>query len=278
VPDLFTIRFDVGPDAPVAAVAEAISDLRDVTGAATGLAVTAAGAEARRALSDLIDSEGARALASRYRRHELPDAERFDMEVDRLEQLTDELDYFWREVGPLPPSLRRATKRSRYARWLAEAYAADPWSRTLDANLQTMFARLVAAETAIRLPRGGCRMRSLRYSNPAVTEIVTDAGVLAAAVTFVLGSIVTLGSRYRRERARADAEERIQEANARDVEDLAARRIELRRILIDRIARGDIDLRPEDVTDALLDQIEGAADRLADRELVFNRETIADDG
>jgi hypothetical protein len=42
----------------------------------------------------------------------------------------------------------------------------------------------------------------------------------------------------------------------------------------DRIARGELDLRPEDITDSLLSRIEGAADRLADKELVFDQRSI----
>ena len=113
-------------------------------------------------------------------------------------------------------------------------------------------------------------------SRPARTaaELIADAGASAAALGFLLRVIVSLGPRRRRDNARADAEERIQQAQARDAEDLVDRRIELRGIIMQRIRSGEIDLRPEDISESLLDKIAGAADRLADGGLSFDREQL----
>jgi hypothetical protein len=273
VPELFRVRVDLGREVPMSVLTTAIDDLDRIAGAGMRLAVSSAESEARQYLSDLVADEGLRALAFQVRRRELPLVERFERDIEYLEQLSEEFDLWVREVGPLFP-LRRWPRRYNAALLsgaFAPGWAARSWS---DSPWEQMIRQLVAAETGDRIPRRGYRVRSFHYNNPAVAELVAEVGAAAAALGYLLRVITTLGPRRRREQARASAEEQIQAANARDVEDLVDRRIELRRLLLDGLRSGGIQLRPEDINDAFLDEITGAADRLADGELTYEREEI----
>jgi hypothetical protein len=266
VAELFTLRFEVGAEAPLSLIAQMVDDVSTLGEGAMDLAVLATETQARRYLSDLVASEGLRSLVAQARRHQLGISEGFEDEVEYLDAATRELDMF---------IMRRPSKRYRYSA-LASAVFAPTWggSQWVSSTFEPVIQRLVAAETATRLPRSGYRVRSLTYSNPTVMELITVASATAASLAYLLRVLVTLGPRRRRENSRADAEERIQDAHARDVEDEVSRRLELRALLMDGIRSGEVELQPGDINDALLNKIVGAADRLADREPRFDREEL----
>lgn len=269
--DLFTMQIDLGPDAALSVLATAVADLQDVTDSAMDLAIPVADAQARRSISNIVTEQGFRGLAALIRTRELPTTETLDRDVAYLDDAAQELDLMAREFGFLRSSSRRYRYSALVAGLLQPGWSSGSWTA---APFEAPLRQLLAAETAERLPREGCRVRSLSYENPITAELVMASGAASMALGYLLTVIVSLGPRRRREIARADAEERIQGAHARDVEDLIERRIQLRRLMLGRIARGEIDLRPEDITEALLDKVVGAADRLAERELTFERREL----
>lgn len=230
MPEIFTVRIDLGADAPVAMVAQSIVDLHTLTDVAAELTGPAAAGQARRYLSDVVANEGLHSLLSRVRRHELPFAEQFEAQVDRLDAIGEDYERYLREFGP-PGPRRRYLRDSVYSALLGSSATGVPWNWSIEGGMQAMLRQLEAAETASRLPASGYRMRSLQYANPVTAELIAEVGISAAALAYILRVITTLRPRRRRETARASAEERIQNANARDAEDLVATRIELRRIL-----------------------------------------------
>jgi hypothetical protein len=264
--ELFTVRLDLGPEVPIAELTSTASDLRVIHEASLQLATASAAISAQRYVSDLVGREGLQAAISRFRSRELRRQDTSEYDVSDLEQLAHDYDRLLREFWP-PPFSRRY-------RGYTAALATSAWAGGTGSPLETLLQQLVADETSRRLPTRGARVRSFTYANPAATELILDSGAASVAFGYLLTVLVTLGPRRRREVARADTEERIQEANARNAEDRTDRAIELRRIMIDRIARGDLPLTPDQVTDALITDIAGAADRLADRAIGFDRQPI----
>lgn len=266
--DLFSVQFDLGSQAALSVLAAAVADLEHITDTAMDLAVPLADSQARQSIANVVGEEGFQGLVALLRNRELPVAESLDRDMAYLDEAAREVDLLAREFG----ILRSPSRRYRYTALVA-GLLQPGWSWATS-PFEIPLRQLLAAETAERLPREGCRVRSLTYGSPVTAELLMASGAASVALGYLLTVIASLGPRRRRENARADAEERIQAAHARDVEDLTERRIQLRGLMLERIARGEVELRPEDITEALLDKIVGAADRLAERELTFQRREL----
>lgn len=123
-----------------------------------------------------------------------------------------------------------------------------PWTRVLD--------QLRVSEVSRRLPDEPYRFRNLRYGNPFDAELLAAACAVATGLSFLLVVIRDWGARRRRGNAAAA-----------DAQDQAWARAQMRRLVLDRIARGELPVRPEVVADLLSGDFVDAADRLSEREL-----------
>lgn len=245
--ELFTVRLDVGPNAPIATVTTAVTDLQVITEQALVLASRHAENEARSFVSELAQ-ESPRSLLSMLEEQELlrPDSPRAVHYLEDWLFTLEELRHF--ELG---------NPRRLFLNLGALPYAGlqAPWAQAIE--------QLVAVETADRLPRHGCRVRSLTYANPVTAEIIAASGATAAALALLLRTIADLPSYIERQRA-----------VTRDVQDQVNRRMQLRALLMRRIAQGEIQLRPEDISAAFLDGLMSSADRLADQGTSFEQLNI----
>lgn len=264
MPELFTVALEVGPDAELDSVAIVLHDLSIVAGAALQCAGLEAESQARRYLYDEIDRGGVERLIGLARQREIPAASDVGPDLFELEEL-------WR-YGPIPFGRRG---RGWLASWLL---AGNLRSSIGPAPASDLIAALVAAETARRLPDDRYRLRSFRYSNPATAEILASTGVAATGLAYLLTVIRSWSSRRRRDNARASAEQRIQRAHAADTESLVATKVELRRIMLERLARGEVSLDSAAIDTLLTADLVGAADRLADRDPQFQRLTLPSTG
>lgn len=70
----------------------------------------------------------------------------------------------------------------------------------------------------------------------------------------------------------------IQPARANDYVDGVATRNMQRRLLLERVARGELNLRAEDVSDVFIDRVLEASTRLADTDMSFERVEVAEGG
>jgi hypothetical protein len=264
--DGFVLFVDVGPNAPLGAVAGVVADVHIVAVAASELAVHEAETEAAGYVRRLIRN-GPGALLREAQLRELPAA--FGRDADLLHRL----ERYWPDGDPLwleELLLRTPEVPPRYLRGLLawSAYGA-PWSN--DPSSSEVVRQLVAHETRSRLLDVPYRLRSLRYENPCTAEILAAGGAATAALTALLVVVRDWGPRRRRETARADAEERIQAAAARDAEDEAWARAEARRLLLGAIQRGELHVTPDVLGNLLTSNVVAAIGRLADRELATQR-------
>jgi hypothetical protein len=262
VPEIVLVRCQVGPDAPLALVANLVEALQTVSSAALVLGSHQAKVDADRAIGSILREGGPPALLEHARSRELPAA--VDQQLRWDDFLDDRFwmdpDYFSRWPGKIPPRARAFLLSGLLG---SGTVGLTPFGRLL---LQCQ-----ADEFANRLPAEPIRLRSLRYANPLEGELLVQAGVAMTGLAVLLGIVRDWATRRRREAARAGAEERIQAAAAADVEDQVETRAALRQLALLRVARGEIDL-PEDVLRAVLtDGVAAAIDRLAERDLAWEK-------
>lgn len=239
----FTVRIDVGPDASMASIVSSLEGLQILIDAAADLAWAVAESAARHRIERDVDAKGWSALLN-------PNLLRLtDPEVRSHVDGTVSL------ISDLVPEPSPLTWR--------------PWLWAPGTPWEALTATLTSALAAEQGPGEVPRVRSLSYSNPITAELVYATSVAPVALGYLLYVVTSLGPRRR-----------IQAAAASDFEDQVAARREIRRRLLEGIAAGQIELRPDDVTDVLVGEVSRAADRLADRELSFDRIELrsGDDG
>ncbi|MER7151400.1 hypothetical protein [Streptomyces lydicus] len=248
--EVFRLEFEVGAAAPVSLVAGAVADLGAITQGAHELAVHVSEAEADLDMMNFLREGGVRGLVQEARRRELPGIfGREERDLELLEQELEEWLFF-------PPRSRRS--QALVLSLLSPGRGYLPWTRLVD--------QLRASEVSRHLPDQPYRYRSLKYGNPFDAEILAASGAAATGLAFLLTVIRDWGSRRRRGNAAAA-----------DAEDQAWARAQMRRLVLDRIARGELPVGPEMVASLLSDDFVDAADRLSRRELEVMRLPEAED-
>ncbi len=264
VADLFTITSDLGPNAPLAAVAQVVADIQAVGQGATELAVRQADGATDAYIRSLLRRGGLRRVLDEARRRELPGT--FGVEGERLDRLAERsygYDFLLDEL-PFSPDLPRSRRRDALVlELLTSSLGGGPVANLLQ--------QLRADYTVTQLPESPLRVRSLQYTNPFDAEILAYGAASVTALGFLLGVIRDWAPRRRREQARAVAEERIQAAAAGDAEDQAWFRAQIRRQWLARNARGGLSISPEDFSAILSDGLMRSIERLAEREIEVQR-------
>lgn len=249
---MFQMQANVGADAPLQVVTNVCGDVDSIANGAFELASHIAVGEADDYLADLVRERGPSALLELARRRELPEAT--DADAQDLERLWLELQEFGYLRYP----------RSGLAMLLLDPRLRfQPWTRLVN--------QIRAIEVSLRIPTEPYRLHSLRYENPFVAEVLAATGAAALGLTALAAMIRDWRARRRRENARADAEERIQRAVASDMEDQVWARSQMRRILLDRVARDNLPVSPDAIDSILSNGLVQAADRLAERDFEMQR-------
>jgi hypothetical protein len=264
--EIARIRVQVGEGADLGEVVSVVEAFAVTAGCATELASITAAREADRAIARAFDQGGVRALLSLAASREIEQSD-FD-NLHELENLAHEMEMF---LEDLP--FRFPYRYGRRFAWAALTGAlgttsprfgvssSEPWQRFVE--------RLRAAETAARLPDPDVTVRTLTYRNPVTVELVVDGQTLAA-LALLVSVLASLPSRLRTNRSR----ERVARAAVRDAEDQTRFRAELRKELLERIRRGELDIQLEDVSDQYIDKLVSAAKQLGPGEMTFRRSEL----
>jgi hypothetical protein len=238
VVDLFHAAFDVGGNASVGSLASIFTDLNTATQGAFVLATRAAEAQAER---NLVSLALAGTTARLVDRKLVEGIERLGGGVYwHTQEATDEAQRSWYEIWK--------DVRERLS-WLlpfllSSNSGAEPW-----ANLAE---ELRSREIAAMLPRQPYRLRSVRYENPLILEILSEGGFATLALSALLRLIRDWGSRRR-----------LEDARASDAEDRLWFRTQLRTIAVQQLARGELRLTPEIIRDLLSDDLVNAVGELS---------------
>lgn len=267
--ELFTIAVDVGPDTHPRVIARLLDDYSALTDGAVYLADADARHRAERRVSDAYYSAGLRGLRGLASHHDIPVTQ--DPDLRDLDFGDEEWEMFFHDFwrgGKLPPSMsRRMARRWWYATGLGQAEGVAG----LVSPLAELTARLVATETARNSADNRFTLRKFTYENPSVAEIVAAGGAAAGGLGYLLRVLSTLGARHRDASDQERFNRRVRRAAAYDFEHQVATRAEARNIMLEQLARGELDLRPEDFTDSFLDPLVGAMDRLGQAEVSYER-------
>ncbi|MEU1455460.1 hypothetical protein [Streptomyces avermitilis] len=236
--EVYAFTLQVGRNAPVSLVASLVDDIEAVTESAARLATHVARGEADNRVMNILRKGGIRSLVAEARRRELPGI--FDRESRDLEEVERALEE-WLHF----PMGRRAEGFLLALMTPGRSYL--PWSRLLD--------QLRAEEMSRLLPEDPYRFRSVRYGNPLGAEILVEAGAAATALAALLAVIRDWGPRRRQQNAIAD-----------DMEDLVRCKAKLRRMVLAKIASGELPISYDEVDDVISGRLAGAIDRLSDRQ------------
>ena len=106
----------------------------------------------------------------------------------------------------------------------------------------------------------------MTYTNPVVTDLLLNEQAIIALSALVY-AIASLPSRLRNWRTR----QRVLNAAADDFEDQVRARIELRRLLLDHVRSGELDMRPDEISDDFLDKVLDATAALGPGQLSIDR-------
>ena len=273
IAELFNLSYDVGPGAHPRVIARLIGDYAVLTDTAVHLAELDSLRSAERYVADRFFNEGPRGLRSMAQEREISYGGLGDLRREKFEFLDEEWELLYREFGFGkfgPTSGRRAVRRLLYG----DVAGPSSIQGGFDSPWNELINRLVADEATRQLPSTDFAVRRLLYENPSVTEIVAASGAAAAGFSLPLNTIVTLGARRRSANARANSDERIRQAAAHDFEDQVAVRIELRRLLMEQVARGDLLLRPADISEDFINKMLESIDRLSRGELHYERSEL----
>ncbi len=246
----------------------AISDLAVVADVGLEAAALQAETDANRFVFNEVAKQGPRALLRlaserplqlRYSTHE---------DLEYLQHYLSQWEFLSDPESELPSRVRRSIAASSLLIPSLGGFGPSPLAELVNA--------VVAHETAQRLPDEGYAIRSLSYTNPISMELVAAIGPAAAGIGYLLSVLRTWSSRRHVETARASAEDRMLRANQRDLEDLVKRKIQLRNLMLDGIANGELSISPKAIDSLLTMDLAKAADRLSDQSLSFAREESAD--
>ncbi|CAN5477985.1 hypothetical protein BH10ACT2_BH10ACT2_19680 [soil metagenome] len=263
MPELARITVDVGAGAVLEELIAVVEGLSLATLCAAELSASSASLEAEQYIANAFLQGGPQALVDLARSREIRGTE--NISVEELEILARDVEMFFHEFP-----FRRSKRYGQSFVWAALAGIPSLYGggRALgtDPQWQRLLRQLTAAETASRLPDPDMPVQSLIYGNPVTVEIIIDDRTVIA-LTALIYVIATLPSRLRERRSR----ERIIRAVARDVEDQVVSRIKTRRVILERISRGDLDVRLEDVDDDFVDRVIDAARKIGTSEISLER-------
>jgi hypothetical protein len=195
----FTMKFEVGSQAPVPVVAGLVADLNVVTQSAYEVATHVAEAEADARLTQLVREGGVRALIDEALRRGFP--------VGFQEGDTEFLE---RDLGatlglPVPPG-----RRPLYSFLVSSSLPYDPMS--------VLVGQLRSGELARRLPYVPYRFGHLEYRNPLIVEIAAEVGAAATGLAALLAIVRDWGPRRSRQQLENDRQqlenEELRNANA----------------------------------------------------------------
>ena len=222
--DKFRIVFEVGADAPTNVLTSILDDLNVVTQSALDLAVREAESQAGKYVAGLVRGEGLGGLIREARRRELPGVlPEGDASIEQMEHLWYESNFFF--LSSQRPLL-----------WL---YLIAGGSDYPSPAVQ-LVNRLLAHEIAEQLPNDSFHFRSVKYENPLAIEIISAGGAATVALTALLRVVRDWGPRRHQEQARAA-----------EAMDQAWTRVQLRALLLRRIAQGELDLPPDAISDLI---------------------------
>jgi len=261
VADMFRVQVEVGADASMHRVTSICTDFEMVVQSAQDLAGYIAVYEADVYISGQMMRGGPEALIRLARQRGLSSA--LSDEFPDLGAIEPE----YLDFGVIPP-------RGRRALWLS---LLEVWGYGLGAPWARLVGQLHADEVSRRLPDEPFRLRSLTYRNPITLEIIATAGAAATGLAVLMRVIRDWRPRRRRENARADAEERIQRAAAADAEDQAWARARLRRLLLERVAGGELPISPDAIDGVVSDALARSAERLFERQLSTEQTHVAEE-
>jgi len=226
--EIFTVTFEVGGDTPAETFTGLFTDLGEILHVAHELATQATKARAR--------DDARRAIAARAAQS-LEEAER---------TLVAQFERF-----DVP-----AAERERALNYQRSTWAVERERALLDAENG-------AEQRVAEFLPGPYRFRSVRYENPLIVEILSEAGFATMSLALLL-RIVRDWSPARRQA----------KAAATDAESRTLLRAELRRLLCEQVRAGELTLTTDAIDSLISDSTADSANRLSIYEPVLEQRQI----